>query len=285
MTPSFLQSQTLTSIEGVEVGGGPTFIGGNVVAVATSWDGKYLAVGRYFAPSITVFDLASGSQLNEIGEEGSAVRFHDLIKLCFNRSGNIIGAEDTSKRLQEVTVTGEFVRYYGVGVIDGHMYGVAANDEYVVTGGVAHIFLFHAVSGDFVRVFGSCGSQLGGVNSCYGMRFSLDGSRVIVTDTHNNRLSVFLLDGTFVECLGVGQLKSPRDLDFADNGDILVCCRNGITVFSPNGSTVIRNFRPIAMDKDNRPRADGYGTGSAISVRDGKLYIVFQYSSRVAVYQ
>lgn len=98
-----------------------------------------------------------------------------------------------------------------------------------------------------------------------------DGKHILVSEHHNNRLSLFTLAGEFVRVIGVGAVTGPRDVDFAPNGDILVAnCHsqcNRVSVLSPDGSTVLRSF-----DEGDSPFK--FDNLISLAVHDNQVYVL-----------
>lgn len=70
-------------------------------------------------------------------------------------------------------------------------------------------------AGTVLRSFGQPGLRHGDIGGrCEGMRFSPDGSQIIVAELQNHRLSVFSIDGVFLRFIGLGMfalhVASPR---------------------------------------------------------------------------
>ena len=203
--------------------------------------------------TLSVYALPSGEHIRTFGGNGSGKgQFDHPAKLCFSVTGNILVAERWNSRVQEVTLAGDHVRFIGDYVIDGSIFSIAANAELVVVGKYDstsndRIMMFDAVTGEHVRSFGKHGDVLGQLSSdCCGIRFTPDGRHIIVAANSGTRtqgrVSVFTLAGEFVRCIGMGPLKAAFDVDFADNGDIIVCGRYWCHLFSADLRTQLRRW-------------------------------------------
>lgn len=61
---------------------------------------------------------------------------------------------------------------------------------------------------------------------CTACRFTPDGVHLLVTSANSSKVAVFdVCTGVYVATIGDGAVKSPYDIDFASNGDILILDR------------------------------------------------------------
>lgn len=188
--------------------------------------------------------------------------------------------------MQELTLTGAHVRTLGVRALDGHAYGIAANSDVIAVSCIQsysrRVTLFDLAGGQLLRSFGQEGRASGSLSGNDGIRFTPDGSHILVAESHNQRLSMFTLAGAFVCWIGDGVLKSPVDVDFASNGDILVADSyiHRIFVFSPDGDTLLRTFGSSRdtsqLGRLKRP--------TALAAHGGQLYVLDSSSSHVHVF-
>ena len=247
-------------------------------------------VASHINDTLSVYSLPGGAHVRTFGRGGAGEgQFNRPAKLCFSVAGNILVAECDNKRVQEVTLTGDHVRFIGVGVIEDKIWGIAANAELIVVGKYNctsnnRIMMFDAVTGAFVRAFGDYGDAPGQVmRDCYGIRFTADSRHIVVAESvgSRGRLSVFMLAGAFVRCIGEGKLKAALDVEFADNGDFIVCDfrNNRICVYSADGSTLLRQW-------EGNGDADGeLQDPTALAMCGGQLYVLDQNSERVQVFE
>ena len=239
-------------------------------------------VVSYSNHTLSVHELSSGTLVRVMGSKGAGAGcFNDPQKVCFSAAGNVLVVELGNKRVQEVTLSGDHVRFVGVGVIDDGMCGIAANTELIVVGKAccpsnSRIIMFDAVTGAFVRSFGDYGDAPGQLMyHCHGIRFTPDGRHIIVAESsgeweyRRGRMSMFTLTGEFVRCIGDGDLKVPRDIEFADNGNIIVSdsyLSDPICVFSADGSKLLRQWRCGPGESYTRP--------TALAMQSGQLYVL-----------
>lgn len=164
------------------------------------------------------------------------------------------------------------------------VYSVAVNKEGTVllvgnTSNEEKVMLFDLASGVKLRSFGRNGASPGQLEFVVGLRFTPDGSHIMIAEANNSRLSLFTVDGKFVRCIdGVG---TPYDVDFATNGDIIVADykpdNNRVIVLSRDGDTLLKSFGGEDSDFEfSRP--------SALSVHCGMLYVLDGDSRRVKIF-
>lgn len=151
-------------------------------------------------------------------------------------------------------MAGVHVRMIGAGIV-GDVCDIAANADMIVAGSqhgkgrgrVGHrLFVFDVVSGALIRSFGGEETMRGKLSEIQpnGLRFTPDGSHILVAE--EQRLSLFTVSGEYVRSIknGGNHLKGPTNVDFTTSGEILAANRssNSISVFSPDGSTILRTI-------------------------------------------
>ena len=260
--------------------------------LAISPDGVHM-VTSHSNHTLSVYSLPGGEHLRPFGSEGIGKgQFCWPAGLCYSVAGNILVAEQGNKRVQEVTLTGNHVRFIGAGVINDFIWGIAANAELVVVGKHGdvsnnRIMMFDAVTGALVRAFGDYGDAPGQMlKYCWRIRFTPDSRHIIVAESKGGgtggRLSVFTLAGEFVRCVGNGELKAALDVEFANNGDVIVCDgapNHRICMYSGDGSTLLRQW-------GGKGDADGMLLDpTALAMCRGQLYVLDAGSKRVQVFE
>jgi WD40 repeat protein len=256
------------------------------IGLAITEDGAVMAISNYLTRMITLYSLPGGEVLRVFGGKGSRPgQFCDPRKLCFTVDCNLLVAEDENKRLQEVTMTGQHVRFVGVDTFVGAVAGVASNSEFIVANQACdsnRIVVFDFRTGAFVRSFGDRGSDPGQLNGNACLRISPDGSHIIVAEAENNRVSVFTVRGEFVRCWGDSStLNNPVDLCFTECGDVAVTNNYGhnVVVFSRDGKRVVTAFGTKGAE------AGKFQYPCALTVCCGKLYVLDFWSDRVQVFE
>ena len=252
-------------------------------------------VTSHSSHTLSVYTLPGGEHIRTFGSEGTGkAQFGYPAKLCFSVTGNILVAENENRRVQEVTLTGDHVRYIGVSVIDDEICGIAVNAELIVVGKWGctsdnRIMMFDVVTGAFVRAFGDYGDAPGQLlEYCWGIRFTPDSRHIIVAESDgggtqgDGRLSVFTLAGEFVRRIGEGELKAAADVEFADNGDIIVCDypNHRVCVYSADGTTLLRQWGGESEADDGK-----FKTPTALAMCRGQLYVLDYDSDRVQVFE
>lgn len=172
--------------------------------------------------------------------------------------------------MQEVTLTGDYVRSIGEGVIGADIRSIAASTQLIAvslykfedSGGLC-VHLFDFATGALVRSFGRPGKASGQPNKCEGVRFTPDNQHIVATEWMSSRVSMFTVDGAFVRCFRNGALKRPLDVDFTSSGEIIVADEDAsrLFIFSPGGSTLLRSI-PLK------------GRPNAIAVQAGRLFVL-----------
>lgn len=110
--------------------------------------------------------------------------------------------------------------------------------------------------------------------------------RIIITEYGGglSQVSLYTLTGELVSCIGDGRLSSPRDVDFAPNGDILIANTNEhcVLVYSPDGTVFLRRIG----DPGKIQRLGGKPPDPvALAVHNCRLYVLDSLRNRVYVYQ
>ena len=224
--------------------------------LAVSPDSRHLAL-TLSNHAMSVYAMPDMTLLTTFGARGAGPgQFSTPAKLCFSPlTGNVLVAELGNKRVQEVTLTGEHVRFIGVGEFEHEIRSIAANTElllvgkYQTEGGVLQLSMFDLVSGALLRHFGACGDEPGQLLlNCNAIKFTPDNRHIVVAESTGNgqgRLSLFTLAGEFVKSFGAGSVKGAYDIAFAGNDNMLVAdyTDDRIVEFSPDGDSVVRTWK------------------------------------------
>ena len=242
--------------------------------------------------TLSVYSLPGGEHIRTFGSEGAGKgQFSRPAKLCFSATGNILVADYVDNPLQELTLTGDHVRFIGVGVIDDPIRGIAANTELIVVAKCAgacngRIMLFDAVTGAFARAFGCHGDSPGQLlEYCNGIRFTPDGSHIVVAESDFDegcgRLSLFTVAGEYVKCFGEEDDQGALcDIECVDRRTVAVSdyhC-NRVCVYSVDGGTLLRQWGDWG-DADGK-----FKTPTALATCGGQLYVLDEKSKRVQVF-
>ena len=258
---------------------------------AISPDGAHM-VTSYFDYTLSVHSLPGGEHIRTfVIEDAGEGQFDYIPRLCFGATGNILVADPENERVQEVTLTGDHVRFIGIGVINDYIWSIAANAELIVVGkwdGTSNgrIMMFDAASGALARAFCDYGKAPGQLMMfCEGIRFTPDSRHIVVAESDGvgiGRLSMFTLAGEFVRCIGEGELEGAGDVEFAANGDVIVCDRGAhrVCVYCADSNTMLRQWG----DEDDAADGD-YLCPTALAMCGGQLYVLDEATKRVQVFE
>jgi hypothetical protein len=208
-------------------------------------DGSMMAVS-FNTPlhQVHVFRLAlTFERVCVIGRYGTGpTEFNYPKRLCFT-DDSILVCDWYINRVQQLTVAGEYLSSFTVKrpvsiAVHGDMVAVGTDD--------GPIELHSRATGERIRRFGSRGNgpgQIGGYHTS--IRFTADGTCLLVAEYDNRRLSLFTVDGVFMKHIGAGALADGwRDVSFGAGGEIIVADRHKhrICVFSSDGDTLIKTW-------------------------------------------
>jgi len=100
-------------------------------------------------------------------------------------------------------------------------------------------FRFSNSQGQFVRKFGSWGTENGQMNTPISVGLLSNGN-IVVSEYGGKRLQIFDAQGNFVLIVGAGQVDLPRSLIVDSDDNILVAdyMNNRIQVFHQNGDHI-----------------------------------------------
>jgi DNA-binding beta-propeller fold protein YncE len=254
--------------------------------VAVTMDGLHLIVSNYFCHSITVYSMDTGGCISTFGSLGSGTgQFSNPSRICATPRGTILVCEYGNKRVQEITITGEHVRFIGEGHLDDdRVFGMCMQGDIVAVGKDGgntdgRIVLFSYSTGALIRKFGSYGSGEDQMKIVYGLSFAPDGRHILVAD-YGSRLSMFTADGTFVKTLGTDVLGEGMKDVLCSGSNIFVADGDNhrICVFSAETGALNRTW-------GTEGRADGQFYYSAtLSAHKHKLFVL-DLSCRVQVFE
>jgi NHL repeat len=152
-----------------------------------------------------LYSLETGQLVRVIG---NATTFGGPQKLCFTSTGNLLVAEWDRQRVQEVTITGDHVRYFGVeqrdpslGKFTHPVTGIAASSTMVVAvqphSPTRHIMVYQPSTGRFMMAFqdpdrNECVADNSGHSS---VCITPDGVNIIVAGLQRSHLVMITLTG------------------------------------------------------------------------------------------
>ena len=295
----------MRGISGKELRQHPLVVASCVTGLAVSPDSALLALALSNL-TIAVYSLPDVTLIRVVDPFPAEVkRVHcSFDKICFSATGTLLVCEQHNSVVEELTLAGEHVRFIGERVLDTPG-GLTADCRYIIVGqGDAvndpqRIAVFDAATGEHVKSFGQIADDgYGVIYAAYGLRLSPDGTHVAVVDCgygeDASQLYVFRTDGTFVTVLDDESLRGGTDVDFADNGDVLVtsCSAGNVRVLRlscPSGGgeaslTPLLSWSMDASDTDegvdedadegDPDEGDGWSVPVALAVAGGLLYTV-----------
>lgn len=171
---------------------GKPAITGDVLGVAASAD--MIAVSlQDSAHQILLLDCITGDLIRSFGEDGRAEGYltGNFGTRFTPDGGHILIAETGNCRLSLFTLSGEFVRCVGVGVVDGPFdCDFASNGDIVVSDwDTCSVYVF-SPDGALLRSFGSCGDDEPSVSQ-QPYALASHGDALYVLDYDSVRLQVF----------------------------------------------------------------------------------------------
>ena len=268
--------------------------------VAVSPDESHIVVS-HDNDTLSVYAYPAGTHVRTIGSEGVGEgQFMGPGKLCFSSGGGVLVAECINRRVQDVSLTGEHMRFIGVGVIDSaeHTDGImalAANKEFIAVGkwdGVSdgRIMLFEAVSGEFVRAFGQYGDAPGHVRCCNGMRFTPDGGKIAVVEGEypQYRVSVFGVKGSWQpESSFVTKKLTKHEVDLTAVSDIEYRSVNEFHVCIPGDHSVrrLRDGHRRSWGGEYSGSMGRFKAPCALARHGDHLFILDSTTARVQVFE
>jgi DNA-binding beta-propeller fold protein YncE len=260
----------------------------DTLGMAVNADGSMMAVsyGGIFSPwqQIHVFRLTpSFERVCAIGREGTGpAEFDCPRRLCFTDDDTILVCDSGNNRVQQLTVVGEYLSSFTV----RQPVSIAVQGDIVAVGTDDGLIKIHSLATcELIRRFGSDGDGPGQIGRyATGIRFTPDGTFLLVAESSSGHLSLFTVVGVFVKHIGAGVLHvhawgSYNDVSLGAGGEIIVAdSRNHrICVFSPNGDTLINTW-------GSRGTADGqFEYPDALAVSGSYLFVMDK--SRVQVFE
>lgn len=218
--------------------------------MAVNPSGTILAVSYPTEHHIRVFRAPLFGFERVFGKKGKgAAAFMHISRICFASDDVLLVADIGNERVQSMTTTGTILRSFKA----KQPASLAVHGDLVAVGTVPGPIEIHSLStGRLIRSFGVRGKNPGQIgDGASGLRFSPDGTRLLVAEFSNQRLSMFTPAGAFVQNIGVGLFKNGfKDVEFTAAGDIIACDQQdcAIRVFSPDGSTLVKEWKTFNAD-------------------------------------
>jgi hypothetical protein len=229
----------------------------------------------------------NGSHIRSFGSEGAgAGQFNQPLGLCTTRENTILVAEYGNKRVQEVTLEGNHVKFIGAGVINDGVWAVAIHDDVVAVGKYVSKYLC-ATSSRIMLFSYASGALLGQFHDVHflcvtGMQFTADGTHLVIADDRNSNVLLITTEGVFVRYIGTGVLGGGcNDVAFNSAGDIVVadCYKHRVSVFSHVDGTMLKSWGSFGngIGEFKNPRS--------LAISRNRLYVLDYNSARVQVFE
>ena len=252
----------------------------NAYGLGVNSTGTLMAVVCWSRNKLFLYQLPSGRLLREVGDGAHAGpgKFNQPYQCCFTAEDNVLVAEFSNCRVQELTSAGDHRRMIPT---TGHNpCAVCCNGTIIAVGmsaGKVHLFDYGT---------GAFRSQVGaGVleKIIDTVKFSADGALLFARDRGATAVAISVADGTTVRHLTACEaIKPPQwDLQVVPSGELFVTDSTAgrISVFSADGATLLRSFG-----------AKGEGDGQfkkpvAIAYANRRLYVLDNNCKRVQVFE
>lgn len=181
-------------------------------------------------------------------------------------------------------VSGNEIRTYGDGILQGRSFGAAFSQDHVFVTDIGsdRVEIFDRVSGAHVGGWGGSGSGRSQFDGPLGI--SIENAEVYVIDAGNARVQVFSQTGEYLRQFSgagtTGQLGFPFDLAVY-NSELYVADNDRVVVFDPAGNYK-RSFGGFASATDSAKQelaeagitSTGFGSAEALEITDdGDIYI------------
>lgn len=255
-----------------------------------------MAISHSDAGQLCIYRIGNGASvlLHTVGRFAGGAgpkHFSYPFKMCSAPDGNVLVCENGNNRIQELTALCDtepsFVRFIKA---DGAR-SVALRDDKLAVGTVTgHILICSYATGALIRKIGGAGTRAGEIGTfCHGLRFTHDGSSVIVAEHSNNRLSMFnAIAGDFERHIGTLHTEiisnGTKDVEIAPNGDVIVTdlIKHRVRVFS--AAMDLASSRWLGPTPASGP-AVLLRSPSALALVGNTLYVLEAGSGRVHVFR
>ena len=250
-----------------------------VCSLAVTSDGSLMVLGNPYRHELSVYRISDGSLVRSFGSLGAAAgQFSVPARICMTVHDTVLVAEIRNQRVQEVTLEGEHVRYFGVGVFQQAVYSVAAHDDVMAVGTEpSHVYLFSYTTGILLRQFGLTEDPESVFCS---MQFLRDGKHLVLTGSAG--VAVWTVEGVFARPIGVGILgRRPLDLAVTSAGEVVVLdtSNHRVCVFSPADDTLSRTWGCLGG-------GDGqFEYPAAVAANGSQVYVFDPDNTRLQVFE
>lgn len=244
--------------------------------------------------NVVLFDIP-GRRFVEIGTEKPG----ELVKplgLALSSRNELFVVDSSARRVMVYDADGHFLRAVGDKTRLHRPSDVAVSPDgqrlYVVdTGGVDtdahHIYVYDAVSGEYLQTIARRGSAPGELNLPLQAAVASDGT-VFVVDAGNFRVESFSPDGRYLSSFGTvgrlpGQFARPKGIaiDRDDNLYVVDTAFGNFQIFNRDGQLLMH-----VGERGNAGYPGKYMLPSGIAVDElGKIYLVDQFFRKVDIFR
>lgn len=254
----------------------------DVGGLAVMEDASLFAVSDYGSSGIWVYRLPYGNKLTRFGNKGNGPgQFDGPLRLCFTSTGTLLVADSENKRVQEVTVTGDHVRFLQSDAIKSPVVHVVCNTKAVVAtqkSGFGTFSVFDMVTGEMMAVFGECGRDPGCLRTFFDTSLSFDGTIIQVAETGPNRISLFDFNGSSLGAVGdASTLNLVRSVAELPDGRIVAANAGNqrLVIFRPTKEATDENADVqevlLPMSFDDKTCCIKFACGFLFSMCDQKI--------------
>jgi hypothetical protein len=239
-------------------------------SIVVTSDLQFMAVSYTTKHQVFVYRLdvldgvpTSATLLHKLGScvGGSTVQFKSPARMCLSDAGNLLVCEPGNDRVQELSRLCEAASSHLRFIQVPRACAVAVYGNVLAVGTInSTVVLLDYTTCDVLHTIGAAGCGPGHIgNMCTGLRFTADGSRVLVAEYANNRLSLFrVADGSFESHAGAGLVfDGCKDIEITQSGEILAQATTNrhVSLLSSDGSAIVRSWDGSRAGKFQVPTA------------------------------
>lgn len=262
--------------------------------LAVSRNGQWAAVSN--SPSHTVFLLeimplpSPPRMIVALGGMAGCgpCQFDGPAKMCYTPHCSLLVIENRNKRVQELSHTGEHIRFLFVDMVDSGTAGIASDGDIVVVGNDGSkdfqtnscISVFSYSSGALLRHFGRSGYGPGDLGCISSLRLLPDSALVLIAQTSHRALSLMSVHGDTLQRILLPTGSSPWDVDLTATSDPVTVDtnRHQVCVYSRADGGLLRAWGRWG----DGPECFRAPIGLAVSC--GLLYVLDHEGGRVQVF-
>lgn len=260
------------------------------VGIALSSDDQLLALADRESCTVTICDARTGTTRSCIGSPGfEAGQFLRPCAICMlPLNGNLLIAEDVSKRVQEVTFTGDHVRFIGVDVLRASEDIITDLSASQTTIAVAvkgantnYVLLFEATTGRLLSSVQLASKMTAGVFDAASLSVHLSGhGETLYVARGSNSIEVWSVNSGEIPrqmpTLSSAFIFSATDIDTLPTGEVVVVDRlmSNVSFYAPDSATKLGGVAWQALHKPRPWRITTSRLGDAVYVLDRSVGVV-----------